>query len=280
MHSEISDRFRSLAARPESQKGLAEGALIVASEVRPEIDIDAGLGLLDELTERVSPLVEAAETPSAAVVALNHALFELERFRGNQERYDDPRNSFLDEVLSTRRGLPITLSVIYVEVARRLGQVAYGVGFPGHFLAKVVDVDDVPEHEMIVDPFFGRVLSLDDCADRIRAAAGEEVTLDAAWLQPVTSNDIYVRMLNNLKLLYLRQGDGLGALGCFDRIVTLAPLAAFEFRDRGMLLERMECVNAAIDDYSRFLELVPHHESSRQIRLRRDALSQRKPVLN
>ena len=280
MHSEISDRFRALAARPESQTGLAEGALILASEVRPEMKIDAGLALLDELTERISPLVEAAETPSAAVTALNHSLFELEQFRGNQERYDDPRNSFLDEVLSTRRGLPITLSVLYVEIARRLGQVAYGVGFPGHFLAKVVELDDLPEKEMIVDPFFGRVLSLDDCADRVRAAAGEDVELDVGWLQPVTANDIYTRMLNNLKLLYLRQGDGLGALGCFDRIVILAPHAAFEFRDRGMLLERMECIHAAIDDYSRFLELVPNHESSLQIRRRRDALSQRKPALN
>jgi len=280
VHSEISDRFRALAARPESQTGLAEGALILANEVRPEMNIEAGLSLLNELTERVSPLVEAAETPSAAVSKLNHALFELEQFRGNQERYDDPRNSFLDEVLSTRRGLPITLSVLYVEIARRLGQVAYGVGFPGHFLAKVVDLDDLPEQEMIVDPFFGRVLSLDDCADRVRAAAGDDVELDVAWLQPVTANDIYTRMLNNLKLLYLRQGDGLGALGCFDRIVILAPHAAFEFRDRGMLLERMDCVHAAIDDYGRFLELAPNHESSRQIRLRRDALSQRKPALN
>lgn len=280
MQSEISERFHELAMLPESQQGLAEGALIVAAEVRPEVDVAGGLETIAEIAERTRPLVEAARTPSHGVAALNHALFELERFRGNQEQYDDPRNSFLDEVLSRKRGLPITLSVLYVEIARLLGFEAYGIGFPGHFLAKVVQVSDLPEREIIVDPFFGRNLSLDDCADRVRAAAGEHIDLEMDWLRPVTAIEIYVRMLNNLKMLYLRQGDGLGALGCFDRIVVLAPEAAFEFRDRGMLLERLECVHAAIDDYTRFLELAPEDESARPIRLRRDALAQRKPALN
>ena len=280
MQAEISEQFRALAVLPESQHGLAEGALVLASEVRPEVDIASGLETLVELAERARPLVDAASTPSGAVAALNHALFELEQFRGNQERYDDPRNSFLDEVLARRRGLPITLSVLYVEIARLLGLEAYGIGFPGHFLSKVVGVSDVPEREIIVDPFFGRTLSLDDCAERIRAAAGDHVDLDVEWLRPVTANEIYVRMLNNLKLNYLRQGDGLGALGCFDRIVVLAPEAAYEYRDRGMLLERMDCIHAAIEDYSQFIELAPQDESARAIRLRRDALSSQKPALN
>ena len=141
-------------------------------------------------------------------------------------------------------------------------------------------MSDLPDREMIIDPFFGKVLSLDDCADRVRAAAGDHVDLDFDWLRPVTAVEIYVRMLNNLKMGYLRQGDGLGALGCFDRVVVLLPDAAYEFRDRGMLLERMDCVHAAIDDYTRFLELAPEDESARPIRARRDVLSQRKPALN
>jgi len=280
VQSEISDRFQALAALPESQLGLAEGALVIASEARPKVDIESGLEALTELAERARPLVDAAATPSAAVAALNHSLFELEQFRGNHERYDDPRNSFLDEVLTRRRGLPITLSVLYIEVARLLGLEAYGIGFPGHFLSKVVGISNVPEREIIVDPFFGRMLSLDDCAERIRAAAGDHVDLDMQWLRPVTANAIYVRMLNNLKLHYLRQGDGLGALGCFDRILVLAPEAASEYRDRGMLLERMDCIHAAIEDYSQFLELAPEEESARSIRLRRDALASQKPALN
>lgn len=305
MQSEISDRFHRLAAHSRGdlfpndlsgedvtregiageditrdEIGLAEGALILAAEVRPEVDIDVSLESLAEIVERSRPLVEAAATPSAEVAALNHALFELERFRGNQERYDDPRNSYLDEVLSCRRGLPITLSVLYVDIARKLGLDAHGVGFPGHFLAKIVGVTDVPENEILVDPFFGRSVSLDECADRVRAAAGEHVDFDLQWVRPVTSQEIYIRMLNNMKLLYLRQGDGLGALGCFDRILVLAPEAATEFRDRGMLLERLDCVRAAIDDYGRFLELAPDDESARAVRLRREALSQRKPALN
>ena len=280
MQNVISDRFHELALLPESQQGLAEGALILAAEVRPEVDVASGLEVVAEIAERARPLVDAAASPSAAVETLNHALFELERFRGNQDQYDDPRNSFLDEVLERRRGLPITLSVVYVEIARQLGLEAYGIGFPGHFLAKVVGVNDLPDREMIIDPFFGKVLSLDDCADRVRAAAGDHVDLDLDWLRPVTAVEIYVRMLNNLKMGYLRRGDGLGALGCFDRIVVLLPDAAYEFRDRGMLLERMDCVHAAIDDYTRFLELAPEDESARPIRARRDVLSQRKPALN
>jgi regulator of sirC expression with transglutaminase-like and TPR domain len=281
MRSEISDRFRTLAARPESLHGLAEGALVVASEAKPEVDIEASLAAISALAERTRPLVEGSGGPDSAVVgALNHALFELEQFRGNREQYDDLRNSFLDDVLARRRGLPITLAVLYVEVARRLGFDAYGVGFPGHFLAKIVGIEDESEGEIIVDPFFARTITLADCAERLRAAAGEEVPFDPGWLRAATAREIYVRMLNNLKMLYLRQGDGLSALGCFDRILVLVPDQAFEIRDRGLLLEELDCVLPAIEDYSQFLELLPHHESANAIRLRRDALTRRKPALN
>ena len=281
MLSEISERFRKLADAPESQIGLAEGALVISSEVRAEVDVERGLDAIAELAERVRPAVAAATGGgSAMVAALNHALFQVEQFAGDQDHYDDPRNSFLDEVLDRRRGLPITLSVLYVDVARRLGLDAQGIGFPGHFLSKVIGLEDVPGGEIIVDPFFGRTLSLSDCAERVRAAAGDEVEFDRDWLRAVTAHEIFVRMLNNLKLLYLRQGNALGALGCFDRILILAPDAAFEVRDRGMLLERMDCVHAAIDDYTHFLELAPRHESAAQIRALRDALVRRKPALN
>lgn len=285
MQSEISKRFQELVqtledANSNPSAGLAEGALIVAAEARPETDIDSALSILDDVVERVRPLVEAAEQPSEKIEALNHALFELENFRGNQTQYDDPRNSFLDEVLARRKGLPITLSVVYVDIARRFGLDAHGVGFPGHFLAKIIGVSDVPEQEVIVDPFFGRTLSIEDCAERLKAAAGSDVPFDQQWLRPASAQEIYIRILNNLKLLYLRQGDGLGALGCFDRILVLAPQAAFEYRDRGLLLEKLECIHAAIEDLSQFLELAPRNEDTTAIKARRDALNERRPALN
>lgn len=279
MNSEISDRFRALAGRPESLSGLAEGALVLASEARSDVDIDAALRRVDELVARGRSQVEAAPSPVRAVAALNHWLFEVEGFRGNQEQYDDPRNSFLDQVLVRRRGLPITLSILYVEIARQLGLEAYGIGFPGHFLAKVVGLGDTSP-ELIVDPFFGRVLSLEDCMDRLRAAAGEPVPFDPHWVQPATAREIWVRMLNNLKLLYLRQGDGLSALGCFDRILILDPSALHELRDRGLLLERLDCLHAAIEDLTGYLELAPRGEDYAAVRLRRDALVRRRPALN
>jgi regulator of sirC expression with transglutaminase-like and TPR domain len=280
MQSEMTDQFQTLAGLPESQLGLAEGALIVAAESRPEIDIESSLAAIAQLVERIRPHVDAAETPSRMIGALNHAFFEVEGFRGNRENYDDPRNSDLEHVLSRRKGLPITLSVLYVEIARQLGLEAYGVGFPAHFLAKIVGVNDSPEGEIIVDAFFGQIVGRDECGDRLRAALGEEMIDDRRWLRPVTALEIYVRMLNNLKILYLRDGDGLGALGCFDRILTLSPMAAHEYRDRGFLLERLQCTHAAIANYTQFLELAPDQEDSAAIRRRRDALSQAKPTLN
>ena len=280
MQSEISPRFHELAALPEGQLGLAEGALVLAAEARPDLDIEQSLTLLDELVERARPLVDAASSPSGTVAALNHVLFELEKFRGDKEQYDDPRNSFLDQVLSRRRGLPITLSILYVEVARRLGLEAYGVGFPGHFLAKVSGVSDATTGEIIVDPFFARILQKEECVQRLQALVDRPGPKDEAWFQPATALEIYTRVLNNLKILYLREGDGLSALGCFDRILVLAPRAALEYRDRAFLLERLECTNASIEDYSQYLELAPEHENAAAIRLRRDALAQRKPKLN
>ncbi len=280
MNGEISQRFRALAARPESTRGLAEGALVVAAEARTDVDIVAGLRNLSALVERVRPRVAGAATPARAVAALNHALFEVEGFRGNQAQYDDLRNSFLDQVLLRRRGLPITLSILYVEIARQLGLEAHGVGFPGHFLAKVSTQGESAAGEIIVDPFFGRILSIEDCMERLRAVAGEEVAFEPGWIRPATSREIWVRMLNNLKLLYLRQGDGLSALGCFDRILILDSGAATEIRDRGLLLERFDCLHAAIEDYTTYLELAPRSEDAPAIRLRRDALVRRRPVLN
>jgi regulator of sirC expression with transglutaminase-like and TPR domain len=280
MQSEISDRFHALAGLPESQLGLAEGAFVLAAEARPELDIEQGLTLVAGLVERTRPLVDSANTPSGAVAALNHSFFELEGFRGDREQYDDPRNSDLDEVLSRRRGLPITLSVLYVEVARQLGLEAYGIGFPEHFLAKIVGVSDSSEGEIIVDPFFGQILRREDCAERLRTAVGEDVVDSRPWLRPATALEIYVRMLNNLKILYLRGGDGLSALGCFDRILVLSPQSAIEYRDRGILLEQLDCTRAAIEDYSQFIELAPGQEDAMAIRRRRDALALRKPVLN
>ena len=279
MNGEISKRFRALAQLPEAPTGLAEGALVLAAEAHSGVDIEAALRTLDELVFRIRPQVENAASPVRAVAALNHCLFEVEGFRGYQDQYDDLRNSFLDQVLVRRRGLPITLSILYVEIARQLGLEAYGIGFPGHFLAKVVGTGDATG-EIIVDPFFGRVLSLEDCMERLRAAAGERVPFDPMWVRPATAREIWVRMLNNLKLSYLRQGDGLSALGCFDRILVVEPKAAHELRDRGLLLERLDCIHAAIEDLTGYLELAPRSEDSAAVRLRRDALARRRPALN
>ena len=253
---------------------------MLAAEHDPSADPSAGCRKLDAIGKRALAFLSGEDDPGARVEGLIAFRRHEEGFRGNEDDYAAPLNSHLPAVLERRTGIPITLALVYMEVGARAGVPIHGIGFPGHFLAKIVKIPESAMGEIIVDPFFGRTLSLDDCADRLRAAAGEEVHLDPEWLRPATSNEIYVRMLNNLKMHFLRRGDGLAALGCFDRILVLAPQAASEYRDRGLLLERLDCVLPAIEDLTQYLELAPGEEDAPAIRARRNALGQRKPALN
>jgi regulator of sirC expression with transglutaminase-like and TPR domain len=267
MQSDPTRRFADLAALPDDAIDVAEGALLIASEETPELDVASYLERLDWLAERLRPATESAQDELERVAALNEGLFEELGFRGNRDDYEDPRNSFLNEVIDRRTGIPITLSIVYVEVARRVGLRASGIGFPGHFLAKIESVP-APDgnDELVVDPFFGRTLSLVECQERLRQAMGPGVQLGPDSLRAATPREILTRVLSNLKNNHLRRGEPLEALSCIDRILMLAPHAPLEYRDRGLINEQLGFNEPARADLERFLELAPLHETAGTVR--------------
>jgi regulator of sirC expression with transglutaminase-like and TPR domain len=165
-------------------------------------------------------------------------------------------------VLDRRRGIPISLSLVYTEIGMRLGLPIVGVGFPGHFLVKWL------APEVLVDAFHGKVISREDCAERLRASFGPEAALDERMLAPASPREILTRWLRNLKHNYLGSGDLARALAAVDRILIIAPDEAPELRDRGILYHRLECYAAALADFERYLALAPNDLMAGEIRSR------------
>jgi regulator of sirC expression with transglutaminase-like and TPR domain len=265
------EHFARLIELPDPAIPLAEAALWIAAEGRPEADVPAALGELDRLVESASAAVTGARRLSEQVVRLNHFLFIEERFTGNREQYDDPRNSYLDVVLERRLGIPITLSVVYLDVARRLGLAAAGIGFPGHFLAKV----SAAEGEIVVDPFYGSVLDEDDCAERLRQVAGADARLDPAMLESTTHAAILRRILGNLKHLHVSRSEFDAALRCSERILLISPDDPIERRDRGLIYRELECFGPALEDLDHFLTAVPDHPTAQAVLALRQELGAR-----
>jgi len=261
------DRFaalaRALVADPAHPVDLAEAALLVAADHRPGLDVSAQLARLDALADGARPTVLAAWSDAARVEALNRFLFQHEGFRGNTEAYEDPRNSLFDCVLERRTGLPITLSLVYLEVGRRLGLPVEGIGFPGHFLVRWRGRADV-----VVDAFHGRILDDRALAAMLRSALGRDVPFSRMELRPIAPRDFLVRLVSNLKRHTALAGDFEATLRCCERLLQLRPDDPEELRDRGLVLAQLECVEPARDDLARFLALAPDHPSAPAVQAR------------
>lgn len=255
------ERFAELARAPESSIDLGEAALLIAAEAYPNLDVHAYLQRLDALAQEAHTLVHSARSGSEQIARLNHFLFVEKGFTGNQKRYYDRRNSFLNEVLDRHTGIPLTLALVYMEVARRLSLPVQGVGFPGHFLAKYVG-----EEEIIIDAFFGEVLTEAECRERLQSVLGPDANFDRRYLRAATPKEILVRMLSNLKQIHIGAQEFEAALSCSERILLLTPDAPPELRDRGLLYQKLECYGAARRDLERFLQLAPHDETADAIR--------------
>lgn len=248
---------------------LAEAALLIAAEEYPALDVPGYLSCLDDLARRGREALVGAQGAAERVDRLNRYLFVERGFAGDSEHYEDPRNSFINEVLDRRAGIPITLALVYMEVARRLDLDVRGICFPGHFLIKWLHAGG----EIVVDPFSGQVLSQEDCQARLAAVLGEGAVLDPeVHLRAAGSREILVRMLTNLKLLYVRARDFERALACCERILLLTPDTPAELRDRGLVYEQLECFGAAVADLERFLALAPHEGSAGAVAARLPAL--------
>ena len=265
------DAFAEILRAPDERIDLARCALLIAAEEYPALDIARYLARLDELAREVAPRLGQARTAAERVAVLNRFLFAERGFTGNREHYEDPRNSFLNEVLDRCAGIPITLSLVYIEVARRAGVEVDGVGFPGHFLVK-----HGTEDLIIVDAFFGTVLTHEECQIRLAAVLGAAAQLrPELHLRKAGAREILVRLLGNLKVLYVRSADFGRALACCERILLVAPDTPHELRDRGLVYEKLECFGAAAADLERFLELAPDDESTAAVRERLASLRPR-----
>ena len=264
--------FRESVERPEEKLDLAEAALLIAQAEYPHLDRGRYLRLLDKLATEAKRRVSDAMGPYGMVNTLSEYLFDGEGFRGNEDDYYDPRNSFLNDVLERKLGIPLTLSVVYIEVGRRLELPIVGVGMPGHFLVKYL----APEEEIIIDPFHrGIILSEEECADLLTRSSGEAIPFQPNYLAPVAKKQILTRMLNNLRSIYLSREDHHRALGIAERLLLVEPHDHRNVRDRGVLRLRVGDLKGALTDLETYLAASPNASDTNEIYRYAEAIRQR-----
>lgn len=264
MHFALNLQARTLEVAAELERALnapgsdlAPAAFAVARVEYPALDTARYLERLDEMGVRASRrLGESIGTSSESITAFNEYLYDEEGFAGNREQYDDPRNSFLNEVLDRRTGIPISLAVLYMELARRTGLGITGVNFPGHFLLRATGA--AAGDDLIIDPFHGgALLSEYDCRQLLHHHVGDEAAFDRSLLAPATRHEIIVRMLVNLKRLYVRMRSFPQARFVSTLLLTADPSAVHELRDRGLLAYHLEDFASALRDLEEYLRLSP-----------------------
>ncbi|HVF27621.1 MAG TPA: tetratricopeptide repeat protein [Pyrinomonadaceae bacterium] len=255
-------RFARLALRPDREFNVAEVALLVAAEDDPRCDVGRCLALLDEWGGEAQTRL-GDERGAARIAAFNSFMFEELGFTGNQQNYYDPRNSFLNQVLERRTGIPITLSIVYREVARRAGLSAVGVGFPGHFLVRVAEGFS---EGLLVDPFNRAIVDEQDCQEWLDDMYGAQVPLTAEHLRTATPREIIIRLLGNLKGIYAGAHLHRRALAVVERILLLAPQAFDERRDRGAVLAQLGRYAEAVTDFKTYLAFSPNAPDADAVR--------------
>ena len=249
---------------------LAPSALAIARVEYPSLDAPRYLKQIEAMgREAAARLAGTAQgPPQEALRAFNEYLYDEQGFTGNREHYDDLRNSFLNEVLDRRTGIPISLAVVYLDVARRAGLRVEGVNFPGHFLLRAGQGATAPlrsraDEPLIIDPFHGGAsLSEFDCRELLRQHVGEEAAFDHELLLPATRSQIVTRMLVNLKRLYVRMRSFPQARFISDLLLAVDPSAIAELRDRGLLAYHLQDFAAALRDLEAYLRLVPRQSET------------------
>ena len=249
--------------RPEEEVDLARASLLVACEEYPQLEVDRYLERLDTMAEGLRGRL--GDSPHSAIAALNRVLFEEQGFRGNKREYYDPRNSFLNDVLDRRTGIPITLSTVYIAVGRRAGVAVEGVGLPGHFVVRV----STPAGEALADPFNGgAVLTPEDCQERLDRIYGGRVRMAAGMLAPCPARAVLTRTVRNLKAIYMKAEDHERALRTAGLLVLLSQGAAEEIRDRGLVYASLECYALAAADLETYVAATPQAPEADQLRAR------------
>jgi regulator of sirC expression with transglutaminase-like and TPR domain len=271
------EAFSQALACPEPDLNLGGAALLIARAEYPRLDTAHYLSRLDAMAESLGGEMALERAPQRQVALLSRFLFLTEGFRGNADHYYDPRNSYLNDVLDRKLGIPITLSTLYMELGWRLRLPLLGVGFPGHFLVKYVH----ERGDILVDPFHrGAILSEADCRRRLAEMTDGAITLRPEHLRAVTKRQILARMLTNLKQIYVRARDFPRALRTIDMVLVVLPGEAAEVRDRGLLLSQAGRLGPALRDLERYLALAPEAEDAKSVKEHLAGIRRRMAAMN
>lgn len=254
------DYFASLV-RDDDGFPLLEAAVAIAMDEYTDLDVQAVLGDVDQLLARLRRRLPAHAGPVQRLRLLNQFFFQDMGFSGNINHYHDPENSHINVVLRTRRGIPITLAILWLELAQGLALQARGINFPGHFLVKV----NLPQGQVVIDPFTGQSLSREDLSERLEPYKRRNGLVDdfdipvGLYLQSALPRDILARVLRNLKEIHRTQEDWQRLIGVQDRLVLLLPDEWVERRDRGLAWAELGHPDRAVPDLEAYLS---HAEDS------------------
>jgi regulator of sirC expression with transglutaminase-like and TPR domain len=258
--------WNTLATLGDDELPLLDTALLIARDEYPDLDAARYTRQVQTYAEALRPQLEGDIELPARLTAINRYLFEELGFAGNNVQYDDPRNSYLNQVVDRKLGIPISLAVIQIEVTRRLGLPLDGISFPGHFLVRLPVDDGI----LVLDPFNrGRPVSAEELRERASPHLGGQAPDDQQLLQilaPATHRMILVRMLRNLKGLYLEQGDWARVARSADRLLKLSPDTAEALRDRGLAYHELGHTKGAREDLARYLQLLPEADDLETVR--------------
>ncbi len=265
MNATAPQAFAALVGRAEDDRiDLLRAALMIARAEYPELKIEPYVQQVEALARRVSVQVPDFGDPNETISALNRVLFEEEGFRGNREDYYDPRNSFLNDVIDRKLGIPITLSVVYMEVAKRAGLPLFGVGMPGHFLLKHYDPEG---RQVLIDPYNrGAIVSSGECQAKLDEIYEGRLDLRPEFLVAVGKRQILTRMLNNLKNIYASSRSFRKALPIIDMILAIYPRSPEDVKQRAMLRYTLNDWRGAVDDLEDYLKMSPDASDVDEIR--------------
>ncbi len=258
-------KFWQIAHTPDHEMSighLLEGALAIAWEEYPRMDLGHYRGMFDRMVADLQPRLAEIHYPMRMVQEINQYLFVEQNFSGNDHDYYDPRNSFITDVLDRRLGIPLSLSIIYMVIGDRLGFAIEGISFPGHFIVR----PQHPDLEIFIDPYHkGEILFPEDCANKLTQLYGHAVPLQGEYLQPVGIRRILDRLLTNLKLIYLRRQEPVKALAAIERSLMLNPDVPTQWRDRGLICYQLDRYTEARIDLESYLQHSPYAEDSQII---------------
>jgi regulator of sirC expression with transglutaminase-like and TPR domain len=258
--------WNSLASLGDDELPLLDTALLIARDEYPELDPGESRAAVDDYVRMLKPKLDADLDLPSRLTAINHFLFEEMGYAGNHSQYDDPRNSYVNQVIERKLGIPISLAVIQIELTRRLGLPLDGVSFPGHFLVRLPVDDGI----LVLDPFNkGRPVSAEELKERASPHLGGEPPDDRQLLEilaPATHRMILARMLRNLKGLYVEAGDWERVARSADRLIRLGPETPEALRDRGLAYREIGHATGARADLARYLQVAPQADDADAVR--------------